>query len=135
LDDFLQPQNTQDKSLAAYLLNFNSLSDLSWAFATISQTLTAFCNVSLLASFPGPVLKDISATGELADECTQIHTNMDCLMLVQQMDIRAEQIDFFANEVGCLSERSSTAVEQYSARYTKSVSIIVPFSMQGLISA
>ncbi|RDB21717.1 N-acetylglucosaminyl-phosphatidylinositol biosynthetic protein gpi1 [Hypsizygus marmoreus] len=66
---------------------------------SISDILTSICNVPILFSFSSPVLKDVSAT-------------------VQQIDVRAEQIEFFATEVGSLRRRSSTPVELYSARYT-----------------
>ncbi|KAG5651482.1 hypothetical protein H0H81_008513 [Sphagnurus paluster] len=69
-------------------------------FASISKILTLMCNLPVVPSLDSSLLKDISAT-------------------VQQIDVRAEQMDFFATEVGALHRRTSTPIHIYSARYTK----------------
>jgi len=70
----------------------------------LSAFLNSICNVPIFPSFSS-LLKDISAT-------------------VQQIDVRAEQMDFFAAEVGTLQRRMSTPIHIYSARYTKLFSLL-----------
>ncbi|KAF8063501.1 N-acetylglucosaminyl transferase component-domain-containing protein [Lyophyllum atratum] len=65
----------------------------------VSAVLALICNIPIFPSSSSPLLKDISAT-------------------VQQIDVRAEQMDFFAAEIGALRRRTSTPIHIYSARYT-----------------
>ncbi len=43
------------------------------------------------------------------------------MITVQQIDVRAEQADFFATEVEPLRQRGLTSTPAFSARYTKLV--------------
>lgn len=92
--DHIEPRKpllfaTSVKSLGASLLP---------AIATLSHFLTTVCNIPFVLS-SSPRLRDLSAT-------------------IQQIDVRAEQGDFFVNEIGTLRPRSSAAIPLYSARYT-----------------
>ncbi|KAG7442089.1 Gpi1-domain-containing protein [Guyanagaster necrorhizus] len=77
-----------------------SLFDVSWkkislSLALFSNVLNAVCNAPVFLSF---VIKDLSA-------------------IFQQIDVRAEQADFFSAEVSPLRNRGKTPTSLYSPRY------------------
>ncbi|KAG6909408.1 hypothetical protein DXG01_000709 [Tephrocybe rancida] len=98
-----EPQKTEESRLFGGLISFGS--HLVNFLASFSVILTTIFNLSI-----GPLpLKDISATH---------FTKANFEVPVQQLDVRAEQMDFFAAEVGSLRRRVSTPIQVYSARYT-----------------
>ncbi|KAF9005215.1 N-acetylglucosaminyl transferase component-domain-containing protein [Cyathus striatus] len=82
---------------ASTLLSLGSLASLLW------NPVSILCQgVSVLGSVhvtPRLTLKDVSA-------------------IAQQIDVRAEQVDFFASEVENIRQRSMSDVPTYAARYT-----------------
>ncbi|KAH0580379.1 hypothetical protein H2248_001880 [Termitomyces sp. 'cryptogamus'] len=90
-----QPLKTEEPKLLKSFIPVGSL--LLRIFARVSVALSTICNFSIVP--PHLLLKDVSAT-------------------IQQIDVRAEQMDFFAAEAGSLRRRTSTPIHVYSGRYT-----------------
>ncbi|KAF9466714.1 N-acetylglucosaminyl transferase component-domain-containing protein [Collybia nuda] len=67
--------------------------------SSISRLLACLCSVPIFPFRTSPRLKDISAT-------------------IQQIDVRAEQGEFFVTEAVTVHRRSSTHISVHSARYT-----------------
>ncbi|PBK61009.1 Gpi1-domain-containing protein [Armillaria solidipes] len=95
LQNYLNPSEPLLKTDTLWTIFDVSWKKISPLLALFSNFLTAFCNAPILLSF---VIKDISA-------------------IVQQIDVRAEQADFFAAEVSHLRNRGMTPTSLYSARY------------------
>lgn len=125
--DHIEPRKpllfaTSVKSLGASLLP---------AIATLSHFLTTVCNIPFVLS-SSPRLRDLSATSTLPYDVYVSQANNN--HIVQQIDVRAEQGDFFVNEIGTLRPRSSAAIPLYSARYTKLVIFLFCWSLVSLTS-
>ncbi|GLB42793.1 putative N-acetylglucosaminyl transferase component (Gpi1) [Lyophyllum shimeji] len=100
VEQALQTRHHRNRSHASPMTLYTVLGAvLLRPLVLVSAFLDLICNVPIAPSLSSLLLKDISAT-------------------VQQIDIRAEQMDFFAAEVGTLRRRMSTPMHIYSARYT-----------------